>query len=145
MFKYHLADGDYALKGMGTLQEQTQVNDMDDEKISLRIGGDELREIDAYLAEHPELGSRSLFIRTAVREYIRRDADVSAGPEPAGNGVFVRLTEAQMAALDALVGTIYFDREAVMWSLVSKLIGAEGMAESEARKAFQMATSNIPQ
>lgn len=131
---------------MGLYRSTTAGEKMDDEKISLRIGKEDLRDMDAFLTEHPELGSRSLFIRTAVREYIRRDADALAEQEPAGgNVVSVRLTNAQLAAVDSLVGTVYFNREAVMWALVSKLIGAEGVAENEARKAFQMATSNIPQ
>jgi Arc/MetJ-type ribon-helix-helix transcriptional regulator len=51
---------------------------MDDERITLRMGQDEVQIMDSYLAKHPELGTRSLFIRTAVREYINRDAGVSA-------------------------------------------------------------------
>jgi len=52
------------------------------------MGQDDVRTMDEYLEGHPELGSRSLFIRTAVREYINRDAGVSAGKGPAlGNNV----------------------------------------------------------
>jgi len=59
---------------------------MDDERITLRMGQDEVQNMDSYLDAHPELGSRSLFIRTAVREYINRDADVSAAQRsPQGN------------------------------------------------------------
>ena len=65
-------------EGMGLYRSTTAGEKMDDEKISLRIGKEDLRDMDAFLAEHPELGSRSLFIRTAVREYIRRDADALA-------------------------------------------------------------------
>lgn len=53
---------------------------MDEGKIiSLRMGTEEVAEMDRFLEGHPELGGRSLFIRTAVREYIARDARV---PEP---------------------------------------------------------------
>jgi len=60
---------------------------MEDERITLRMGQDDVRTMDEYLEGHPELGSRSLFIRTAVREYINRDAGVSAAQgSPRGIG-----------------------------------------------------------
>jgi len=61
---------------------------MEDERITLRMGQEEVQAMDSFLARRPELGNRSLFIRTAVREYINRDADVSAVQRsPQGNSV----------------------------------------------------------
>jgi len=71
---------------------------MEDERITLRMGQDEVQIMDSYLKNHPELGNRSLFIRTAVREYVNRDAGVSAVQgSPQGNSaerdVFVVLPD----------------------------------------------------
>lgn len=84
---------------------------MEDERITLRMGTEEVQSMDSFLEERPELGSRSQFIRTAVREYINRDAGVSA--PSARPGVFVGLTETQMGALSALKesGRSYDDAE----------------------------------
>ena len=51
---------------------------MDEGKIiSLRMGTEELQTMDDYLQQHPEMGGRSLFIRSAIRAYVDRDADVA--------------------------------------------------------------------
>ena len=65
---------------------------MDDERITLRMGTEEVQKMDSFLEKNPSLGTRSLFIRTAVREYIDRDADVSAQPaQSTETGVFIKL------------------------------------------------------
>ena len=60
---------------------------MDDERITLRMGTEEVQAMDSFLEKNPSLGTRSLFIRTAVREYINRDAGVSAQPAQSTNKV----------------------------------------------------------
>ena len=47
----------------------------DDKIISIRMGTEEVQVMDDFLDGHPDLGGRSLFIRTAIRQYIERDAD----------------------------------------------------------------------
>ena len=82
---------------------------MTDEKIvSLRMGTEELQKMDDFLEGHPELGGRSLFIRTAIRQYIDRDADVQASSK---NTVEVRLSRAELETIQSMVddGT-YIDR-----------------------------------
>jgi hypothetical protein len=65
---------------------------MDDERITLRMGTEEVQAMDSFLEKNPSLGTRSLFIRTAIREYINRDAGVSAQPaQSAKTGVFVEM------------------------------------------------------
>ena len=120
---------------------------MDDEKISLRIKSDELQELDAYLAEHPELGSRSLFIRTAVREFINRDAcEITEEKPSAGrNCVTVQLTEPQIAAIDSMVGVHFVSREAAMQTIVFEYLAAGKMAHMDAERAYQVATSTLSQ
>ena len=83
---------------------------MSDEKIvSLRMGTEELQKMDDFLEGHPELGGRSLFIRTAIRQYIDRDADVPTTSKK--NTVEVRLSAAELETIDSMIddGT-YIDR-----------------------------------
>jgi hypothetical protein len=74
---------------------------MDDERITLRMGTEEVSAMDAFLEKNPALGTRSLFIRTAIREYINRDAGVSAQPVQSSDlgktGVFVEMPEEMCA------------------------------------------------
>jgi hypothetical protein len=70
---------------------------MDDEKITLRMGLSDLQLMDDYLAEHPELGKRSRFIRTAVMEYIKGDGKCT--PSDNQSGIFVRFNAVELAAL----------------------------------------------
>jgi len=71
---------------------------MDDERITLRMGPSDVQVMDDYLEEHPELGTRSQFIRTALREYMKRDAKCTSVSET-GNGLFVRFNPVELAAL----------------------------------------------
>ncbi len=133
-------------EGMGLYKANTHMEcrTMSDEKISLRIDSKDLEEMDAYLKDHPELGSRSLFIRTAVRAYVNRDADVTSDVSD-GNTVKVRLTPYEMEVIKDGVGKFYLSEEEFIRSLIKRAVMEEGMAESEMRKAFtRVATSNIP-
>ena len=86
--------------GMG-LYKAVKVEKMTDEKIvSLRMGTEELQRMDDFLEGHPELGGRSLFIRTAIRQYIDRDADV---PTSNKNTVTVRLARTELETLQSMV------------------------------------------
>ena len=120
---------------------------MDDEKISLRISSKELQELDAYLSEHPELGSRSLFIRTAVREYINRDADVPRQTSDNGNTkITVEVTEYQMMVIDSLVGVYAKDRADIFEKLLKDKIDNGRLAGGAYKNAFDrlVATAEIP-
>ena len=77
---------------------------MNDEKISLRIEAEELQRIDDYLEKHPEAGSRSLFIKNCIREYLDRDAQVIEEVPRAGpNTVTFTLPGRYMASLERMV------------------------------------------
>lgn len=65
---------------------------MDDDKVTIRMGTEEIQIMEAYLLDHPELGSRSNFVRTAVREYINRDADRTPADKNK-DGIFIGLKE----------------------------------------------------
>ena len=82
---------------------------MDEGKIiSLRMGTEELQTMDDYLQQHPEMGGRSLFIRSAIRAYVDRDADVAQTHK---NEVAVRLANAEIDTIDSMVEDgIYIDR-----------------------------------
>lgn len=99
---------------------------MDDGRIiSLRMGPEEIQSMDQFLEGHPELGGRSLFIRTAVREYIARDADVPAAETPIkkGDGVTVKLSPADIDTLEELTKRgVYNDVGQAVWYFVHEKI-----------------------
>ena len=81
---------------------------MNDEKISLRIETDELQRIDSYLEDHPEAGSRSLFIKNCIRERLDRDAQVLEEKPKAGpNTITVTLPGRILASLERLISEEY--------------------------------------
>ena len=82
---------------------------MNDEKISLRIEGEELARIEAYLDAHPEAGgSRSLFIKNCIREKLDRDAQPLTDTAKTGpNTITVTLPGRYIAALERLVAEEY--------------------------------------
>ena len=98
---------------------------MTDEKIvSLRMGTEELQRMDDFLEGHPELGGRSLFIRTAIRQYIDRDADVRTS---AKNTVEVRLARAELEAIQSMVddGTYIDCADAIRNMVQDKMVVRE--------------------
>ena len=122
-------------------QKTRTVRMMDDGKIiSLRMGNEELQEMDAYLQDHPELGGRSLFIRTAIREYIDRDADVPQTRN--GNEVAVRLANAEIDTIDSMVQDgIYIDRSDAIRQLLREQIVDREMMTELARSKHSAASS----
>ena len=95
---------------------------MTDEKIvSLRMGTEELQKMDDFLEGHPELGGRSLFIRTAIRQYIDRDADVQASSK---NTVEVRRSRAELETIQSMVddGTYIDGADAIRNMVRSKMV-----------------------
>ena len=77
---------------------------MDDEKITIRMGTDEIQIMESYLLDHPELGSRSNFMRTAVREYINRDADRTPA-DTNKSGTFIEFTKFERSVIDKMLET----------------------------------------
>jgi Arc/MetJ-type ribon-helix-helix transcriptional regulator len=75
---------------------------MDDERITLRMGTKDVQMMDDYLEEHPELGTRSQFIRTALRQYIKGDAQTSIPSDKEESGIFVRFNQVELAILELL-------------------------------------------
>ena len=83
---------------------------MDDDKITIRMGTEEIQAMESFLLDHPELGSRSNFIRTTVREYINRDADRT----PADNnksGIFIELPEFEKNVMNEVMRMNFFVSE----------------------------------
>jgi Arc/MetJ-type ribon-helix-helix transcriptional regulator len=74
---------------------------MDDERITLRMGPTDVQLMDDYLEEHPELGTRSQFIRTALRKYIKGDAHSTSSSDKE-SGIFVRFNAVELTMLDML-------------------------------------------
>jgi len=113
---------------------------MDDERISLRMGPSEVQSMDSYLEEHPELGNRSLLIRTALREYIKRDG--ISTPSDSKSGIFVRFNEVELIALLLLKQRgMCLNEEEFIRKCVTDIITPKVSAEESAdifRQAQQM-------
>ena len=88
---------------------------MDDEKISLRISKEELQVLDLYLEEHPECGSRSHFIKNAIRASLDRDAQIVVGKKDTGavkgdcSEFVVKLPSALQASVESVIATGYYE------------------------------------
>jgi len=108
---------------------------MDDERITLRMGTSDVQIMDDYLVEHPELGNRSQFIRTALREYMTRDGKSTPSDKSA---ISMRLNEKERIALRMLVEKEPFlDEEEFMRHLLRKAISVK--EEGRYAEFFEMA------
>ena len=85
---------------MDSVKTSEKVRAVDDERITLRMGTSDVQMMDDYLEEHPELGTRSQFIRTALREYVKGDGK---GTPSDKSGIFVRLNEKESNTLRMIV------------------------------------------
>lgn len=122
---------------------------MDDEKISLRISKEELHALDLYLEKHPELGSRSLFIKNAIRNSLDRDAQAEAEKQKgreveAVDGIVVKLPPYLEASVNALAQTMYNSPGEYICELIRRDLDADGQkARDVSNRAIFVATSGI--
>ncbi|MDN5357736.1 MAG: hypothetical protein PWR17_905 [Candidatus Methanomethylophilaceae archaeon] len=139
-FKYPVIHVIAELGGMGLFRLCSEVKCMtDDTKVTLRMGPEEIQMMDDYVAEHPEVGTRSNFIRAAVRAFVVGDAtDIDGRAEE--SGIFVRFPEVQLIALSLLKkqGICLSEEEYVRTCVLKKLITEETEKES-AVNAFKTA------
>ena len=125
------------------LYKAEKVERMTDEKIvSLRMGTEELQKMDDFLEGHPELGGRSLFIRTAIRQYIDRDADVPVTSNK--NTVEVRLSAAELETIDSMIddGT-YIDRADAIRNMMRSIMVNEAKIGELAKSKYEAATTSL--
>ena len=110
--------------------------------VSLRMGKEEVQKMDDFLEGHPELGGRSLFIRTAIRQYIDRDADVQETKNK--NEVAVRLSAAELETIDSMVddGT-YIDRSDAIRSMMRSMMVNDVKITELARSKYEAATTSL--
>lgn len=110
--------------------------------VSLRIGTEDLQIMDNFLERHPELGGRSLFIRTVIRQYIDRYTD--APPKLTNkNEVVVKMSMAEMETIDSMIDDgIYMDRPDAIRSLIrSKIVNDMKLTELAQSKYAATTTS----
>ena len=115
----------------------------DDGKIiSLRMGTEDLQMMDDFLEGHPELGGRSLFIRTAVRQYIDRDADVSGTGNR--NEVTIRFSSAELETIDSMVDDgIFIDRADAVRAMIRTRIVDETRVTELVKSKFGAAATSL--
>jgi hypothetical protein len=113
-----------------------------DERVTLRMGTEELQALDSFLAKNPKLGTRSQFIRTAISEYIDRDADVATRSD--SDGIFTRFTESEMMAIKVVVEGkgMFISNEELIRAAVHKMMARhEETVENALSAAFEVASS----
>jgi Arc/MetJ-type ribon-helix-helix transcriptional regulator len=117
---------------MGSTKRLRKVITMDDERITLRMGPSDVQLMDDYLEEHPELGTRSQFIRTALRKYIKGDAQSTSSSDNE-SGFFVRFNTVEMAALllRKQRGKCLNEEEFIRRCVTDKIIPETSAEESE--------------
>ena len=113
----------------------------DDKIVSLRMGNEDIQMMDDFLEGHPELGGRSLFIRTAIRQYIDRDADVRTSSK---NEVAVRLSAAELETIDSLIddGT-YIDRSDAIRSMMRSMMVNDVKISELIKSKYEAATTSL--
>lgn len=113
----------------------------DGTKVTLRMGPEEIQMMEDFMDEH-DIGNRSDFIRDAIRGYI---ASQRAGnPDCASEGgIFVRLSELQMDALQGIVqrGISLSEEEFVRKCVLDKIVPAT-IAEEACADSFRTAQRN---
>ncbi|MBO4552293.1 MAG: hypothetical protein J5673_03755 [Candidatus Methanomethylophilaceae archaeon] len=127
---------------MGLYKAQKVRKMTDDKIISLRMGTEEIQAMDDFLEGHPELGGRSLFIRTAIRQYIDRDADVPVTSNK--NTVEVRLSAAELETIDSMIddGT-YIDRADAIRNMMRSIMVNEAKIGELAKSKYEAATTSL--
>ena len=66
---------------------------MEDVKVTLRMGPEDLQIIDDFVDENPDIGNRSNLIRAAIRAYVSGDAPGIKNLREEESGIFVRFSE----------------------------------------------------
>lgn len=105
---------------------------MDGERITLRMEPEDIFAMDVFLDENPEFANRSQLIRIALRNYMRRDAQVEDG-----DGLTIKLGDRYLNALSALKDNGFADSEAgVVERIVERTLVPRETLEDAAKKAF---------
>ena len=114
----------------------------DNKMVSLRMGEDEIQRLDEFLEGHPELGGRSLFIRTAIRQYIERDAGVQRTSNK--NEITIRFAAAELETIDSMIddGT-FIDRADAVRNLVRGIIVENADVSAVAHGKYRSAINPI--
>ncbi|HKM09945.1 MAG TPA: ribbon-helix-helix domain-containing protein [Candidatus Methanomethylophilaceae archaeon] len=111
----------------------------EDAKVTIRMGPEELQIMDDFVADNPNLGSRSNFIRAAIRAYVSGDApETNIGQEE--GGIFVRFSEVQLNALSMIKAEgMCFDEEEFIRTCVLNEIVTEEVRNKTMTNAFSTA------
>lgn len=111
----------------------------EDAKVTIRMGPEELQIMDDFVAENPNVGSRSNFIRAAIRAYVFGDAPEKNVSREEG-GIFVRFSEIQLNMLALIKAEgMCFDEEEFIRTCVLKEITTEEVRNKTLTEAFSAA------
>lgn len=128
--------GLYRLQGAENMDNEGKI-------VSFRMELEDLQTMDDYLAAHPELGGRSLFIRTAVRAFIDRDADVKTQATN-DSAVTVRFAGAEKAVLRDMVDKgVYIDTEDAVRTMVRESMLDKTYIKEVMHSVYQLETSEL--
>lgn len=128
---------------MGLCRLGANMTEKVNENISVRMGQEDISKMDEFLAEHPELGGRSQFIRTAVSHYINRDADVE---DRKGDGFYIRFTPKEAETMEILISRgEYLSKEEFVRSVIRSYMHEPAKAQERAREIMEGVTSSSMQ
>ena len=106
-------------------------------KITLRMGTEELQALEDFMGERDleNKSNKSVFIREAIKRYMET-YDSPAGQMPSEGGIFVRLSDIHLDALNQLVqrgmclNEEEFIRRCVLDKIVPKTVEEEAIEDS---------------
>jgi len=116
---------------------------MDGERISLRLGCEELELIDRFIEEHPEFSNRSQLARIAVRSFIESKSE----PEPPGtrsNRVVVEIPKLALEVIEGMTRAgIYNSVGGAIEDCVRKEFVSKEYLEEVKRKIFEVGRETL--
>lgn len=88
------------------------------------MGPEDVRIMDDFVEENPDIGNRSNLIRAAIRAYVSGDAPGIKDVSEEASGIFVRFSELQMIILSTLKeeGICLTEEEYVRKIVLEKII-----------------------
>jgi Arc/MetJ-type ribon-helix-helix transcriptional regulator len=113
---------------------------MEDVKVTLRMGPEDLQIIDDFVDENPDIGNRSNLIRAAIRAYVSGDAPGNKSLREEGSGIFVRFSEIHLDVLSRLKdeGICLNEEEFVRKCVLDEII-PKGAQKETVENSFKLA------
>ncbi len=108
------------------------VDEMAQERVTLRMESRDVQDMDDYLEDHPEISNRSQLIRVALRNYMERDA-----PAESDSTLNIHLGDRFLATLTKLRNAGMAESEEEMAKMIiERYLMPEDVLAEQAKNAF---------